>query len=226
MLASLHTHELDDGPRQRRAVERSCAVTRLAKPTEDMIRFVVSPQGEIVPDVKQRLPGRGLWVTAERPLLETAVKRNVFARGFKRDVRVPSDLAQQTERLIERAALDALAIAGKAGQVVSGFGKVEAALAKDHVNGVIHAADAADDGVRKIAAVMRRSGVETVPIIAVFTSAQLDLALGRSNVVHAALLAGSASDQFLARCARLERFRGAGRQNVLIEGPEDQDRNE
>jgi predicted RNA-binding protein YlxR (DUF448 family) len=210
MLAPVHERDLDDGPRQRGQAERLCAITRTVKPVEDMIRFVVGPEGDVVPDIKQRLPGRGLWVTAARPLVARAVKRNVFARGFKRDVKVPPDLPERTEDLLERAALDALAIAGKAGSVAAGFAKVEAALEKGHVNGVIHAAGAADEGVRKITAALRRSGLETMPVIAAFTSAQLDLALGRSNVVHAALLAGSASDHFLARYARLERFRSAG----------------
>ena len=98
-----------------------------------MIRFVVGPDGEAVPDVKRKLPGRGIWVTATRAAIEDAVKRNVFARGFKRDVRVARDLAEQTERLLERAALDALAIAGKAGTVVSGFSKVEAAVGRDDI---------------------------------------------------------------------------------------------
>ena len=80
-----------------------------------MIRFVVGPAGEAVPDVKRKLPGRGIWITASRAAIEEAVKRNVFARGFKRDVRVAGDLAAQVERLLERAALDALAIAAKAG---------------------------------------------------------------------------------------------------------------
>ena len=91
------------------------------KPVDELIRFVVGPDGEVVPDVKRKLPGRGLWITANRAAIEQAVKRNVFARGFKRDVRVAADLAEQTERLLERAALDALAIAGKAGLVVGRF---------------------------------------------------------------------------------------------------------
>ena len=104
---------------------------------------MVGPAGEAVPDVKRKLPGRGIWVTATRAAIEDATKRNVFARGFKRDVRVAQDLAAQTERLLERAALDALAIAGKAGTVVGGFAKVEAALGRDDILALIHAADAA-----------------------------------------------------------------------------------
>ena len=132
----------------------------------------------------------------------------MFARGFKRDVRVTPDLVEQTERLLVRSALDALAIAGKAGLVAAGFAKVEAALARDEVVGLLHASDAGADGVAKLAgALRRRDDADGIAVIKAFTTAQLDLALGRSNVVHAALLAGPANDTFLARFARLERFR-------------------
>jgi hypothetical protein len=108
------------------------------------------------------------------------------------------------------AALDALAIAGKAGAVVSGFAKVEAAFGRDKVLALIHAADAANDGKRKLAAALHRNSAGEsggIVIIEAFTGAQLDLALSRPNVVHAALLAGSGSETFLARVARLTRFR-------------------
>jgi len=120
---------------------------------------------------------------------------------------------------LERAALDALAIAGKAGLVAPRTFKVEHALEQGQIAGLIHASDAAADGVRKLAAGLRRNigaRAEEIPVIRAFTSAQLDLALGRTNVVHAALLAGSASSTFLARCARLEGFRSEnpGRRGV------------
>ncbi len=91
------------------------------RPVAQLIRFVVGPDGEAVPDLKRKLPGRGVWVTATRDVLGEAIKRKVFARGFKRDVRLPADLLDRTERLLEQSALDALAIAGKAGSVVCGF---------------------------------------------------------------------------------------------------------
>jgi hypothetical protein len=208
MLAHTHNDELDAGPRKSGpGAERYCAVTRIVKPADELIRFVVGPQG-VVPDLKRKLPGRGLWITADRATLKDAITRNVFARGFRRDIRVTSELVDQTDALLVRSALDALAIAGKAGQVVAGFAKVEAALAHDDVIGLVHAAEGAPDGVAKLAgALRRRGGAEDVAVINAFTSAQLDLALGRSNVVHAALLAGPANDTFLARFARLERFR-------------------
>jgi len=198
---------LDRGPRTAERT-RMCVATRTVQPVSDLIRFVVSPDGEAVADIKSKLPGRGLWVTATRNGLFEAIKRKAFARGFKRDVRVPSDLVDRTERLLERAVLDALAMAGKAGLVATGFGKTESALDHEDVVGLLHAAGAAADGTRKIDAASRRRRSEASPVVIGFlNSAQLDLALNRPNVVHAALLAGPASETFLARCQRLERFR-------------------
>ena len=216
--------ELDDGPHAR-GPERLCVLTRTVRPVADLIRFVVGPDGEVVPDLKSKLPGRGVWVTGTRPVLEDAVKRKVFARGFKRDVRLPADLAARTERLLEQAALDALAIAGKARLVAAGFTKVASALEDEEAVALLHAADASPDGVRKLDAVRRRQPGNQLRVIEFLTSAQLDLALGRPNVVHAALLAGSASDTFLSRSRRLERYRtgGAGdRSNQAGEGSADQ----
>jgi uncharacterized protein len=199
--------ELDSGPRDR-GIERMCAATRMVRPVSDLIRFVVGPAGEAVPDLKHKLPGRGVWVTATQAALGDAIQRKVFARGFKRDVRLPTDLLVRTEELLERSALDALAIAGKASLVATGFTGAERALANDAVVALVHAAEASPDGVRKLdAALRRRADADPIPVIRVLTSAQLDLALARSNVIHAALLAGSPSDTFLARLRRLERFR-------------------
>jgi uncharacterized protein len=199
--------ELDSGPRAKEA-ERLCVATREVRPVSDLIRFVIGPEGDAVPDLKRKLPGRGVWVTATREVLGEAIKRKAFARGFKREVRLPADLLERTGRLLEQSALDALAIAAKAGSVVSGFAKVENALAHDHVIAVLHAADAAPDGVRKLNAALHRSPkAGPVEVIQALSGAQLDLALARPNVIHAALLAGPVSDTFLARLQRLERFR-------------------
>jgi predicted RNA-binding protein YlxR (DUF448 family) len=199
--------ELDRGPRDRE-IERMCAATRTVRPVSELIRFVVGPGNEAVPDLKRNLPGRGVWVTATQDVLGDAIKRKIFARGFKRDVRLPADLLARTGDLLERSALDALAIAGKASLVVTGFTAVERALANEPVVALVHAAEASPDGVRKLdAALRRRQEAGPVAVTRVLTSAQLDLALGRSNVIHATLLAGSPSDTFLARLWRLERFR-------------------
>jgi uncharacterized protein len=187
------------------------------RPVADMIRFVIGPDGEAVPDLKSKLPGRGVWVTATHEALGDAIKRKALVRGFKREVRLPADLVARTENLLERAVLDALAIASKAGLVATGFTRVETALAEGQVVVVLHAAEAAPDGVRKLEGPRRRSPQATpIVVIGALTSAQLDLALGRPNVIHAALLAGPPSDTFLARLRRLERFR-AGNQAIAAE---------
>ena len=198
---------VDSGPRELKSVpERLCVATRTVKPVGEMIRFVVGPEGQLVPDLRRKLPGRGVWVTATRQALEHAVRRKAFSRAFKGQVRVEAELADRVEALLERAALDALAIAHKSGTVAAGFARVEAALERETVVALIHAAEAGPDGVNKITAAARRRN-ESIPSIPLFRSAQLDLALGRANVIHAALLAGRASDGFLARCRGLERFR-------------------
>ncbi len=121
--------DLDSGPRtEKSATVRMCAVSRKVRPIDELIRFVVSPSGEVVPDLKRKLPGRGLWVSASHRAVAEAVRRNHFSSGFKRDVRAAATLADDTEALLVQSTIDALAIAAKAGQVVSGFGKVEATL--------------------------------------------------------------------------------------------------
>jgi predicted RNA-binding protein YlxR (DUF448 family) len=202
----------DKGPREARgATERTCVVTRTVKPVDELIRFVVAPDGAVVPDLKRRLPGRGLWVTATRKAVEEAVKRKGFARGFKREVKVPADFAAQVEGHLERAALEALSVVHKSGRVAIGFAKTEKAIAGGPVIAVLQAADGAADSARKIrAAIAARQADENrgeIPVVSAFTSSQLDLALGRSNVVHAALLAGPASNGFFSRYLNLERFR-------------------
>jgi len=210
----LAPEELDAGPRKTApGAERFCAATGTVRPVADMIRFVVSLDGLVVADLKRRLPGRGMWITATRQALRTAVARKVFGRGFKRDVQVAPDMVEATERLMEQAALGALAIAHKAGRVAIGFAKTEQALNRVRVAALIHAAEAAADGARKLDAAMRRGlDLDTgkIAIIDTFTSTQLDLALGRSNVIHAALLAGRESDTFVARAGLLGRFRTGG----------------
>ena len=220
MITERQDIELDSGPRAR-AAERLCVATRTVRPVSDLIRFVVGPEGDAVPDVKRRLPGRGIWVTATQEALDEAIRRKAFARGFKREVRLPSDLVARTERQLERAALDALAIAGKAGLVVAGFAKAEAALERGNAIALLHAAEASPEGIRKLDSALRRGPGGSLPVIGFLTSAQLDLALNRPNVVHAALLAGPVSETFLARCRRLERFRAGDQHNRAgMAGPE------
>jgi len=214
-MLALADPDLDNGPRtDRSATMRMCAVSREVRPIGELIRFVVSPEGEVVPDLKRKLPGRGLWVSASRRTVAEAVRRNQFSKGFKRDVRAAPTLPADTETLLVRSATEALAMAAKAGQVVSGFSKVEGALQQGQAEALIHASDGAADGIRKLDAIVRQRGgnhgeSQEMPIVSVLTSAELDLALGRSNVIHAALLAGPASKTFLSRCQILVRYRMA-----------------
>jgi predicted RNA-binding protein YlxR (DUF448 family) len=222
-MLALADPELDNGPRtDRSATSRMCAVSREVRPIDELIRFVVAPSGEVVADLKRKLPGRGIWVSASRQAVAEAVRRNHFSKGFKRDVLTAPALASDTENLLVRGAIDALAMAAKAGQVVSGFGKVESALVQRRSQGsiggpiraLIHASDGAADGIRKLDALARQSaGINDespeIPVVTALTSEQLDLALGRSNVIHAALLAGPASKTFLSRSQVLVRYRMA-----------------
>ena len=215
MLALADPVDLDNGPRTNRSgTMRMCAVTRAVRPIDELIRFVVAPSGEVIADLKRKLPGRGLWVSASHEAVAEAVRRNHFGKGFKRDVRVAPTLPKDTENLLVRGAVEALAMAAKAGQVVAGFGKVEGALQARQAVALIHAADGAPDGIRKLDAILRQNADKAAespefPVIGVLTSEQLDLALGRSNVIHAALLAGAAGKTFLSRSQILVRYRMA-----------------
>jgi predicted RNA-binding protein YlxR (DUF448 family) len=194
----------DEGP------ERLCVVSRQSRPSSGLIRFVAGPDGVLVPDLKNRLPGRGVWVTATAAAVGEAMRRKAFVRSLKTPVVVPPALAADIERLLERDALQALSFANKAGEAVCGFAKVEKAFAGGKVTAVLHAREAAPDGVRKLDQALKRhvTGSGSATVISSFAGADLDLALGGSNVVHAALVAGPASRGFLARWRRLAYFRG------------------
>jgi hypothetical protein len=190
---------------------RRCALTLERLPKQDLIRFVLAPSGEIVPDLKERLPGRGVWVTAAHDRVAEAVKRNVFARALKAQARVPAGLADQVGRQLTEAALGALALANKAGEVVFGATKVEEALAKGKVAALIHASDAAEDGCRKLVGKFRAGARGENPSpIRIFTADELGLASGKTNVIHAALIQGGAAAKFLASASRAERYRKGG----------------
>ena len=194
-----------------RGPERTCIVTRRKGSPEGFIRVVVGPDRAVVPDLRCRLPGRGAWVTAERAVVLEAMKRKSFKRAFKSDVEVPPALADLIDGLMEKDALQSLSIANKAGLVVAGATKVEGSMGPKVPAALVQASDGSPDGVRKMdAAVRRRLGDEAddVPRIRDFRSDQLDLALGRTNVIHAAVAGGTAAEGFVSRARRLERYRG------------------
>lgn len=195
--------------------ERMCIVTRRREPPEAMIRFVRGPDGVVAPDIRARLPGRGVWVSASAELVSEATKKRMFSRGLKETAEAPPQLAADVDRLLEADCLQMLALVNKAGAVVAGFSKVADTLAKGAVVALIAARDGGEDGKRKLRQAARRGGVgerpsgpAEPPTVGLFTSNQLDLALGRTNVIHAALAAGGPATGFLARCRRLAAYRG------------------
>ena len=173
-----------------------------------MIRFVAAPDGTVVPDLKGRLPGRGCWVTATRDHVARATAMNLFARRLKTAVKPAADLPAQVEALLADAALGALAMARKAGALVSGAAKVDGAVRTNAALAVIHASDAAPDGVRKIEQAARavgHMGGEPVHRFQPFAGAELAAALGLDNPVHLALtVAGRGTGAAEAAVARLE----------------------
>ena len=194
-----------------KAPERTCIVTRASGQKDGLIRFVVGPDRSVVPDIRARLPGRGAWVTADADTVRLAMRRKAFSRAFKAEVSVGADLVEQVDSLLEADALQALSLANKAGLVTCGTSKVEEAIAKTALAGLLHAREAAEDGLRKLEAALRRrlgDAAASLSRVQIFGSGQLDLALGRTHVIHASLAAGAASEGFISRSRRLERFRG------------------
>ncbi len=199
--------------------ERTCVVTRRKGDPQTMIRFVLGPDAIVVPDIRRKLPGRGVWVGGNAGLVAQAVRKGAFSRGFKTKVEVPPALASQTEDLLAGDCLQALAMANKAGVVVTGFAKVESALAGGTVAALLHASDGGEDGIRKIDGAARRhsEGRAKPRSVKLFSSGQLDLALGRTNVIHAALVAGPVSEAFLTRCQRLRIYRSEASPEVDVD---------
>jgi predicted RNA-binding protein YlxR (DUF448 family) len=199
--------------------ERTCIVTRQRGAPEAMIRFVCGPDGALAPDIKASLPGRGVWVTARADIVAQAARKSLFARSLKTRVDPAPQLADDVDRLLEADCLRMLSLANKAGAVMAGFGKVADALAQGAVGALVEACDGREDGKRKLAQVARRAG-STAPVIGLFSSLQLDLALGRTNVIHAALAEGGPSTAFVARCRRLATYRGVSIDGATAAGEE------
>lgn len=200
------------GDRRGTGRTRMCAVTRKVRPEAELIRFVAAPDGSVVADLKAKLPGRGIWIGAERTTVEAGVKRNVFRRGLKQALEPDVDLADKVAERLKAAALGRLGLARKARAVVTGFKKVEAAILGEPLLAIVIAADAADDGVRKIRQALYRRFGETglPPVFAGFRSEELGLAMGLPNVIHAAVLQGPAGRSFVEAATRLQRYEGAG----------------
>jgi predicted RNA-binding protein YlxR (DUF448 family) len=200
--------------------ERTCIVTRRAGGPEGLLRFVASPDMAVVPDLKRNLPGRGCWVTADRTHVDAAAKKNLFARALKAKVTPPADLGEMVDALLVRSALGSLGLARKAGQVVLGAAKVDAAVRSGRAAFVLHAIEASPDGVRKIDQARRATvhlGWPATPAWKLFSEAELGLALGGTNVIHAAVLAQDAGRAVLKRVVALDRYRGGSPDDRMID---------
>lgn len=185
-------------------VERRCIVTGDIRHKGDLIRFIVGPEDRIVPDIEGKLPGRGLWVGADRSCLETAVMKGLFSRAAKKAVQVDDEIVGIVEGLLRKRCLNLVGLGRKSGAVLTGFEKVKASLEAGNAALLIEAVDGAPDGKRKLAALGR--GVSTVEN---FSCRELSLALGRENVIHAAVTNGRLAETLQKEVHRLLSFQGA-----------------
>lgn len=187
-------------PRERRDI-----VSGEVRDEAQLMRFVAGPDGAVVPDLARKLPGRGLWVAADRASVETAAKKNLFSRAAKAKLTAAPDLADQVEVLLKRRLLSGLGLARRAGDLTSGFEKVSAAISSGRAAWLIEASDGAADGRRKLRALARKQP-KAPGLVGLFTATELGLALGLENVIHTAFLAGRAADRWTQDVHRLSGF--------------------
>lgn len=194
---------------------RTCALTRAEMPVEALVRFVVGPDEVLVPDVEARAEGRGVWITLSKQAVAEAVKKKAFARSLKGPVQIADDLAELTELRLRQRLLSALGMARKAGQFTSGAMKVKGALENGSAIALFTALDAAEDGRNKMAGTLRglnyarkEAGLTgpDVPHFELLQSAEMGLALGLENVIHAALMTGAAAQSAVDKAKRLARY--------------------
>lgn len=188
------------------ARERRDIVTGEVMDEDRLIRFVADPDGTVVPDLARKLPGRGLWVAADRASVETAARKGLFSRAAKARLAAAPNLADQVADLLQRRLLAGLGLARKSGDLVMGFEKVVAALRGGKVAVLVEALDGAADGRGKMLGVAARAQPPPI-VIGLFTTGELGLALGGENVVHSACLAGRTSDRWTFDARRLSGFR-------------------
>lgn len=182
---------------------RRCLATGVLQPRDVLLRFALTPDGELVPDIASKLPGRGLWITPKRSVLAAACRKNLFSRSAKRPVRLRDDLLDRTADLAQERCLSLLGMARRGGNLLAGFDKVREAMLQERVGVLVQAVDASDDGRGKL---MRLAKVKGLPVVECFSRMALDAAIGRENTVHVAVLSGGISDKFMAEIARLGDF--------------------
>lgn len=218
---TLHMNVAEDDQAMR---ERRCIVTGNALPEDALVRFVADPEGKVVPDVAAVLPGRGLWVTSSREAIERAGAKNLFAKAAKTNLVVGADLAERTERLLARRMMDDIGMARRAGLLVAGFDNVQRALDAGKAPALlIEARDGAEGGRRKLRAAAASRGLKII-VLDSLTCTELSVALGRENVIHAAIKSGRLADRLVADAGRLEGLRPRntvpGSTPVRLEGNE------
>lgn len=182
--------------------ERRCIATGESGGTYGLIRFVVGPDGVAAPDLAEKLPGRGMWVTSERSALDLVEKKKLFSRAAKEQVGVPPGLADLVDRLLGRRVQDQIALARKAGVAVNGFMKVDAILRTEQMGILIEASDGSERQRAKLRPLARDT-----PVMALLSGEELGVAFGRDHVIHAALSAGGMTDRVLRDAARLSGVR-------------------
>lgn len=182
--------------------ERTCIVTRRVMQPEQLVRFVRGPEGQVVPDLRRKLPGRGVWISLSRAAIAEAVAKKAFSRAFGAASAASGDLPEVVGRLLRQQALSYVSLAKKAGQAVAGFDKVEDMARRGEAAVLLHAREAAADGRRKID---RLAGPGT-EIVDFFGVDELDLAFGRSNVIHAAVRRGPLAAQLVLAVQRNQMY--------------------
>lgn len=185
--------------------ERRCIATGETHPKRGLIRFGLSPEGTVVPDLLGKLPGRGMWVAAERDALETAVRKNLFSRAARQQVTVSEGLVADIEAGLVRRCVELMSMARKAGQAVAGFEKVKDWLVKEEAAILLQAADGSERGKSKLRPPGGRGS-----FFGVLTASEIGLAFGREHVIHAALAGGGLADRFREDAIRLSGVREDG----------------
>jgi hypothetical protein len=200
--------------------ERKCIASGASQPKAGLIRFVLGPDGMIVPDIAGRLPGRGIYVAADRAALAHVVKKNLFSRAARQPVKVADDLPEMVERLLAQRVIDLISLARKAGDALCGYEKVKDWLIKGQARTLIQASDGSERGKEKL---RPPNGPET--LISCLTAGELGLAFGRERAIHAALAAGGLNKRVVGEAARLVGLRGAEDKQVgdMIAGKDTKD---
>jgi hypothetical protein len=190
---------------------RQCALRRKSFREDELLRFVLDPSGHVVPDIKRKLPGRGVWISANYDDVAEAVSRKVFSRGFKTSASADAHLADLTGDLLKKAALQYLSMANKAGLIISGFAKTEKAIKSRNILNLIHAIDAARDGTEKLDRLARAvwgPQENARRSVSGFSSTEISTALGKVNVNHAAIADGPAGRTFIRSADRYIGYMG------------------